>query len=298
VALRDYLVGEIAEDHADGLLTRREALRRLALMGVSAPAAVALLAACGDDDDSAAASTTTTSTATSSSSSSTVTTFVKASEDTITFDGLTAAYGWPNDAPTAAVLVCHENRGLTDHFHTVAARFGHQGMAALCVDLASRAGGTSSMDEGQVQATLAAAPVEQLVSDLTMGIDELTRRHPRVPIATVGFCFGGAMVWNLLDTGDERIRAAVPFYGPAPEKPDFTGSRAAVLAIYGGKDDRVNATRDRAVAAMKAAGLTYDVITYDGADHAFFNDTGPRYDADAAAKAWTATLDWIRTHTT
>src|SRR5689334_13524199 len=107
-------------------------------MGMSAPAALALLAACsGDDDDASSADTS--STAPSSTSS----TFVKASEDTITFNGLTAAFGWPNDPPTANVLVCHENRGLTDHFHTVVARFAHQGMAALCVDLASRSGGTS-----------------------------------------------------------------------------------------------------------------------------------------------------------
>jgi len=296
MALRDYLVGEIAEDHADGHLTRREALRRLGLMGVSLPAAIALLAACGDDDDSSsdAAPSSTTSTSAAASTSST---FVKASEDTITFRGLTAAYGWPNDPPTANVLVCHENRGLTDHFHTVVARFAHAGMSALCVDLASRAGGTASMDEGKVQATLAAAPLDQLVGDLKTGIDALQTHAPDAPVATVGFCFGGAMVWNLLDAGDDRVRAAVPFYGPAPENPDFTGSKAAVLAIYGGKDDRVNGTRDRAVDAMKKAGMTYDVITYDGADHAFFNDTGPRYDADAAAKAWTATLDWIRAHT-
>ena len=297
MALRDYLVGEIAEDHADGHLTRREALRRLGLMGVSLPAAIALLAACGDDDDSSSDAAATSTTATSGTSGSTATTFVKASEDTITFNGLTAAYGWPNDPPTANVLVCHENRGLTEHFHTVAARFGHEGMAALCVDLASRAGGTASMDEGQVQATLASAPIDQLVGDLKLGLDELQKRNPDAPFATVGFCFGGAMVWNLLDAGDDRIRAAVPFYGPAPENPDFTGSKAAVLAIYGGKDDRVNGTRDRVVDAMKQAGMTYDVITYDGADHAFFNDTGPRYDADAATKAWAATLAWIRAHT-
>ena len=76
------------------------------------------------------------------------------------------------------------------------------------------------------------------------------------------------------------------------------GSRAAVLAIYAGLDDRVNASRDRAVAALEAAGLTYEVQTYDGADHAFFNDTGPRYNAEAATDAYRRVLAWFRTHLT
>jgi carboxymethylenebutenolidase len=90
----------------------------------------------------------------------------------------------------------------------------------------------------------------------------------------------------------------VPFYGPAPEDPDFSGSKAAVLAVYAGLDDRVNGTRDRAVAALEAAHLEHQVLTIDGVDHAFFNDTGPRYDRAAADRAWTAMLAWLADHLT
>lgn len=290
MALRDYLVGEIAEDAVDGRISRREALRRLGLMGVSLPAATALLAACAGDDGGGAASTTTTST----------TVAPLAADETIRFAGpageLRGAFAAPEE-PTAAVLVLHENRGLTPHFVDLVGRFAREGMAALCVDLVSTAGGTDSMAEGDVQATLAAAPLEALLADVRAGIDELQRRAPEAPVAVVGFCFGGAMTWNLLDAGDDRVVAAVPFYGPAPDAPDFAGVRAAVLAIYAGKDDRVNASQARAVAALTAASIVHEVKVFDGADHAFFNDTGQRYEPIAAAEAWELTLNWIVDHT-
>ena len=176
-------------------------------------------------------------------------------------------------------------------------RFADEGMAALCVDLVSAEGGTAAMDEGAVQAALAAAPPARLLDDLRAGIGELQVRAPGAGVAVVGFCFGGGVVWNLLDAGDDRVAAAVPFYGPVPEAPDFTDVRAAVLAVYAGRDDRVNATRDRAAAALAAAGVVHRIETFDDADHAFFNDTGSRYDADAAAEAWELTLNWIVDHT-
>jgi carboxymethylenebutenolidase len=68
------------------------------------------------------------------------------------------------------------------------------------------------------------------------------------------------------------------------------------LAIYGEQDERVNASRDRAEAALKAAGLTYQIRTFAGAGHAFFNDTGPRYNAAAAQQAYGEVLDWYGQH--
>lgn len=109
----------------------------------------------------------------------------------------------------------------------------------------------------------------------------------------MGFCFGGGMTWSLLDTPEPRLAAAVPFYGPLPEGADFKGANAAVLAIYAGLDDRVNASRDAAIAALEAAGLTYEVKTFPDVDHAFFNDTGARYDQAAAEEAYQDVLGWF-----
>ena len=88
----------------------------------------------------------------------------------------------------------------------------------------------------------------------------------------------------------------MPFYGPLPDGADFAGSKAAVLGIYAELDARVNATRDAAESALQRAGLPHEIVTAPGADHAFFNDTGPRYDADAAAQAYRRVLDWFERH--
>ena len=88
----------------------------------------------------------------------------------------------------------------------------------------------------------------------------------------------------------------MPFYGPGPAAPDFSDSNAAVLGIYAGLDDRVNASRDAMAAALESAGLTHEIRTFEGVDHAFFNDTGPRYDEAAATEAYAALLDWFGQH--
>jgi carboxymethylenebutenolidase len=111
-------------------------------------------------------------------------------------------------------------------------------------------------DPAAAPTALANAPVERLLGDLGAGIHELQQRVPGASVGTAGFCFGGGMVWNLLQAGEQRFAAAVPFYGPAPENPDFTRARAAVFSIYAERDGRVNASRDRAEAALQAAGLT------------------------------------------
>ena len=104
------------------------------------------------------------------------------------------------------------------------------------------------------------------------------------------------MTWQLLAAGESRLTAAAPFYGPVPDNPDFSKARAAVLAVYAERDERVNSTRDAAAAALRRAGLTHEVRTFAGVDHAFFNDTGPRFNAAAAAEAYRALLDWLGRH--
>jgi carboxymethylenebutenolidase len=298
MALGSYLQGEVAQDFADGLLSRREALRRLGLLGLSLSGAAALLSACGGDgDDDESGGTTSTTAASSSTTSGSPAT---AEAEVIRFAGSTgelqAAWAAPEE-PQGAVLVIHENRGLTPHFHDLVERLAGEGYAALAVDLLSPEGGTASLtDPAGAPAALAAAPAERLIADLRAGLDELERRVPDGKLGAVGFCFGGGMAWNLLQEGEARLAAVVPFYGPAPEEPDFTRAQAAVLGIYAERDARVNASRDRAEAALEAAGLTYEIRTFAGADHAFFNDTGPRYNEDAATQAYADLLDWFERH--
>ena len=100
--------------------------------------------------------------------------------------------------------------------------------------------------EGDATAALGNAPPERMIADLRAGLDELERRAPDAGLAVIGFCFGGGMTWQLLAAGEPRLAAAVPFYGPYPEGADLSGSpNAAVLGIYAGLDDRVNALARR-----------------------------------------------------
>ena len=142
-------------------------------------------------------------------------------------------------------------------------------------------------------AALALVPPERFDADMKAGITELARRLPRTRLAAIGFCFGGGMVWRLLAAGERRLAAAAPFYGPFPAGGDLGGTKAAVLAVYGGLDTRVNATRDAAKAAVEAARLRHEFVTFTQADHAFFNDTGARFNAAAAAEAHHRVLDWF-----
>ena len=146
-------------------------------------------------------------------------------------------------------------------------------------------------------APLANARTEDLVADMKAGLDELAKRTPGVKMAVTGFCFGGGMVWSLLNAGDSRLAAGVPFYGTGPSDPDFTRSpNTAVRAVYAELDSRVNANRPAMTAALEKAKLVHQIVTAPGVDHAFFNDTGARYNAAQATATYNKVLDWFAKH--
>jgi len=294
-AFQRYLAEEVAVDHADGVLSRREALRRLALLGLGVPAASALLAACGGDGGGGDEPAPVTTGGAATPPGPAVAT------EAITFpgpEGRTVQGAWAAASqPRGAVLVIHENRGLNDHIRSVAGRLAASGYSALAIDLLSAEGGTAALgDEASAMAALSSAPQERFVADMRAGLDELERRASGQKLGAIGFCFGGGMVWLLLASGEPRLAAAAPFYGPLPDDADFSSSRAAVLGIYAEQDQRVNASREAAAAALEEAGLTHEIVTYQGANHAFFNDSGPRYQQDAATQAYAKVLDWFGRH--
>jgi carboxymethylenebutenolidase len=293
--IQQYLAEEVAEDHADGIINRREALRRLALLGVAGTSASALLSAFAASE--AAAKRTEAPAVLNRGRDGSETNWAPFPRESITFAGprgpLMAA--WAAAAkPRGGVLVIHENRGLTEHIRTIAGRLAASGYSALALDLLSEEGGTGAFPgEAEVAAALAQIPPERFVADMKASVTELKRRVRGKRLAAIGFCFGGGMVWRLLTSNEPRLSAAAPFYGPFPEGGNFAGSRAAVLGVYGGLDARVNATRPAAKAALDAAKLKYELITFSEADHAFFNDTGARFNPHAATEVWRRTLNWF-----
>jgi carboxymethylenebutenolidase len=293
MALHDYLAGEVGEDWADGIISRREALRRLALLGLTVGSAVALLEACAPAGGPTSPGSSSGSASPTSSASSPDS---PAEGEAITFAGPTAelkGFFAAASAPKGAMLVIHENRGLNDHIRSVASRLAADGYSALAIDLLSEEGGSDALAQGDVQAALSGASTERLVGDMKAGLNELERRVPGAKLGAIGFCFGGGMVWALLDAGDPRLAVAIPFYGPAPAAPDFSGNTAAVLGVYAELDARVNASQATAEGALTAAGLEHEIKVYPGVDHAFFNDTGGRYNAEQASAAYADVLAWL-----
>ncbi len=299
--LQRYIAEEIATDHIDGLLSRREALRRLALLGIGSAAAGSLIAACGAKRSPAPSSPAASSIADATTSEPPPGMQGALPTEAITWNGPRGRLqgAWAAASGTrGAVLVIHENKGLNDWVRSVAGRLAGIGYSALAIDLLSEEGGTATFDDpAKATAALAAAPPDRFVEDLRSGLDELQRRAPGHTAAAVGFCFGGGLVWRLLAAGEPRLSAAVPFYGPLPDNPDFGGSRnAAVLALYGALDERVTGSEPAAKQALQNAGLVNEIVIEPGADHAFFNDTGKRYNAAAADDAWQRLQNWFGRH--
>ncbi|WP_028064805.1 dienelactone hydrolase family protein [Solirubrobacter soli] len=302
--LQQYLADEVAEDHADGIITRREAVRRLGLLGVTAATASAMLTAeaaartggghGGHDHDHGHGKHGHKPEAATSA-------WAPAARESITFSGptgpLLAAWA-PAVKPRGGVLVIHENRGLTEHIKNVAGRFAASGYSALALDLLSEEGGTGAFPgEAEVAAKLSeisGSNPGRFDADMKAALTELEKRVPRKStLGAIGFCFGGGMIWRLLAAREPRLDAAAPFYGPFPTGGNLGGNKANVLGVYGGLDARVNGTMPAAKASLDAARLDYELLTFTEADHAFFNDTGARFNVPAAEEAWRRVIGWF-----
>jgi carboxymethylenebutenolidase len=199
------------------------------------------------------------------------------------------------EGPFAAVLLIHENRGLTEHIRDVTRRFAKVGYTGLAVDLLSRVGGTAQFaDEAETTTAISELDQDGVISDLRSSVTWL-EGQPYVQegrIGGIGWCWGGGQAWRLA-TQEPRMRAVVAFYGPNPPLEDVPNIRAAVLGIYGEEDQRIMAQEPELEEALAEAGKTYEMRVFEGANHAFFNDTGQRFDPEAAREAWSDTMGWF-----
>ena len=317
-----YLAEEFAEDYEEGRLSRREALKLITSVTGSLIAANSILAACAPPPEE-------TATSAISPTDSPTAEAVATLDDPPTAESAApvatspATYGtvMPDDPavvasevqiPTAdtniigylarpagegvapVILVCHENRGLTPHIQDVTRRFAKAGYVGLAVDLLSRQGGSAVVGEANVPGALGNTPPAQFVEDFTSGWRYLQNLSfaQGDKVGMTGFCFGGGVTWQVAVHMPELL-AAVPFYGPPPAVEDVPSINAAVLAIYGELDGRINGSIPAIEAAMAANNKIYEKMIYPGADHAFHNDTSPRFSPEAARDAWERTLSWF-----
>jgi len=193
-----------------------------------------------------------------------------------------------------AIIVIHENRGLQPHIKDVARRFALEGFVALAPDALSPLGGTPEKPED-------AAPMfqkldyEKTKQDFSAAVAYLkTNPQTTGKVGCTGFCWGGAMT-NHVAVLSPDLDAAVPYYGGQPKAEDVAKIKAPMLLNYAGNDERINKGIPDFEAALKKANVDYKLYIYDGAQHAFNNDSNPeRYNKEAAELAWKRTVDFFK----
>ncbi len=198
-------------------------------------------------------------------------------------------------ARRSIILVVHENRGLNAHTKDVARRLALAGFRAAAPDFLSPSGGTPANEDAARQA-IGKLDLTGATAAGAATIEELAGRSDgNGKVGAVGFCWGGAYVNRLAVAAGGKLDAGVVFYGPAPGVSEAARVQAPLMIHLAGLDERVNATGWPWVTALRSADRTVTAYHYEGANHAFHNDTSAeRYDAAAAALAWRRTLRFFR----
>ena len=302
----NYLVHEFVDDYIDGIMSRRDMMRRVLHITGSVTATATILSQLGVKPASAQDGTPAPPPTPTGprGPNSVAADDPRITAEEITFPGADGAEIMAYQAmpasgggPFPVVLICHENRGLTEHIRDVARRWAAQGYVACAVDLLSREGGTAAIaDPAEIPALLTQqADPQRHVDDFksaaafyaTQDVADTGR------LGMTGFCFGGGITWRCA-TQMPELKAAAPYYGPPPPLDQVPNIRAAVLGVYSDDpDDFANEGRDELVQALEAAGVTFEIKVYPDTQHAFHNDTGPRYNEEQAIAAWNDTVAWF-----
>lgn len=194
-----------------------------------------------------------------------------------------------------AVLVIHENRGLNPHIKDVTRRLALEGFLVLAPDLLTPAGGTPE-NEDQARDMISKLDAMTAITNIAMGVAHLaTSGSSTGKVGAVGFCWGGARANQLAAVAPPPLHAVVSYYGMAIPAKNVGTIKAPLLLHYAGLDERVNAGIGDYKKALDEAGKKYELYIYDGANHAFNNDTNTaRYNKEAADTAWKRTVDFLK----
>ena len=203
-------------------------------------------------------------------------------------DSVRAYVAYPeSSAPAPAVIVIHENTGLTPWERSVADRLARNGYVALAPDLlSSRCGETpATPDSGrQLIGRLEPAGVTGDLDAVFAWLDTLPAVRSG-EIATIGFCWGGGQSFRYATT-NPKLRAAVVCYGPAPDSAALARIEAPVLGVYGENDARINASLPQVTATMQSLGKRFRHSIYPGTGHGFLKPGRNGSDTPAVDSAW------------
>ena len=193
-----------------------------------------------------------------------------------------------------AIIVIHENRGLQPHIKDVTRRMALEGFVALAPDALSPQGGSPENPE-EAGPMFQKMDYEATKKDFTAAVAYLkTNPLTNGKVGCTGFCWGGAMT-NQVAVNSPDLVAAAPYYGSAPKEEEVPNIKASMILHYAGNDQRINKGIPAYEAALKKANIDYKLFMYEGAEHAFNNDSNPqRYNKEAADLAWKRTIDFFK----
>jgi len=273
------------KDYKHGNVSRRDFLRRLILYTGSAAAASALLPILESGEVRAAVP--------SEDESRLVTGFTTYPGETGEIKAFLARPAGKKKYP--AIIVIHENRGLQPHIQDVTRRVAGEGFLSLAPDALSPLGGTPEGDPDKARSMIGELDTVKTIKNLVAAVKYL-ETHPLATgkVGCTGFCWGGAMT-NQVAVNAPSLDAAVPYYGRQPSPEEVTRIKAPVMAHYAGDDPGINQGIPAFEEALKKAGLEYKIFIYEGAKHAFNNDSNPeRYNEQAAKLAWERTIGFFK----
>ena len=193
-----------------------------------------------------------------------------------------------------AVIVIHENRGLNAHIEDVTRRVALEGFLALAPDLLSPQGGTPE-NEDTARDMIGKLDAAQTVQNLVTAVAFLAKHaNGNGKVGAMGFCWGGGMVGQLAVHAPD-LDAGVVYYGRQPQAAEVEKIKAPLLLHYASLDTRINEGIAALEEALKKANKPYTLHMYDGANHAFNNDTAEaRYNKQAAEQAWSRTITFLK----
>ena len=280
----DKKVFDLYEEYSHGSLDRREFLKKLAMVAGGTAAANALLPLL--ERNSARAQVV------AKDDARLIVEYMKYPGET---GEIRASFVRPKgDAKLPGVVVIHENRGLNAHIEDVTRRIALEGFLVISPDALSPLGGTPE-DSEKAPALIGQLDKEKTIKNYLAAVKYL-KTHPLSTgkVGVVGFCWGGAMA-NQVAVHSPDVVSAVPYYGAAPAPEDVPKIKASLLLHYAGLDERINSGIPAFEAALKKASVDYKIYMYEGAQHAFNNDTSPaRYNKDAAQLAWQRTISFLK----
>jgi carboxymethylenebutenolidase len=280
----DQKIIDLYDEYTHELLDRREFLRRLSILTGSTVAAIALLPLLENNPAKAE--------------------LVPKDDprlytDHMKYPGATgevlAYLARPKgDAKLPGVVVIHENRGLVPHIEDVTRRVALEGFLAIAPDALTPLGGTPE-DPEKTPSLIQKLDSQSTIQNYLAAVKYL-KMHPvsTGKVGVIGFCWGGAMA-NQVAVNSPDVLAVVPYYGRQPASEDVSKIKASLLLQYAGLDEGINKGIPAYEEALKKASIDYKMYMYDGAQHAFNNDTNPaRYNKEAAQLAWQRTISFLK----